>query len=87
MKLGYEEDDIEVEYCSEHPKDCYDIETAQIIYNGLMIPEKYQLSCNYINFLPCISIKANNKNMIIFESKNVSIVQKFRIRLQLYFLM
>lgn len=63
VKLDLGQQDVIVEYCKEYPEEFNGVSRAQIIYNGLMIPERYVLYCDYINFFPCISIDANNQQI------------------------
>ncbi len=62
-KLNVDKKEILVEYCDDYPKESNKIGDAKIIYNGLMVSEEYQLKCDYINYLPCISIKTNNQDI------------------------
>lgn len=63
VRLDSDQQDVMAEYCKEYPEEAKGVSQAQIIYNGLMIPERYSLSCKYIDFLPCISINATNQQI------------------------
>lgn len=63
VKLDSGQQGVIAEYCKEYPEETKGVSKAQIIYNGLMIPERYVLNCKYINFLPCISINATNQQI------------------------
>lgn len=63
VKLDSDQQDVITEYCKEYPEETKGVSQAQVIYNGLMMPERYVLGCKYINFLPCISINATNQQI------------------------
>lgn len=59
--LAHGQDGIEVKYCLECRRNPAHINTAQIIYNGLMLPEPYKLfGETYIGFHPIISIRCRS---------------------------
>lgn len=63
--LEHDQPDTEVKYCLECKNDTTCIDVAHIIYNGLMLPERYTFpkNDNYLRFYPLISIKSRNHAM------------------------
>lgn len=60
--LTHGQDGIEVKYCLECGKWQPHTNTAQIIYNGLMLPEPYKMSGEeYISFHPVIAIRCRSQ--------------------------
>lgn len=64
-------DELTVNYLFKNQKDNYDRSgVGKIIYNGILIPESYQLNSEYIKYAPCVQIIDMKKNIMLDLSRS-----------------